>query len=404
MSLYKRNRTWHTDFSVNGQRFRVSLDTTDWREAQAKQKELIAQASGGKLSAKSNQFAKLGFREAAERHLQDRKPGLALKSIETEWERLKPLAAHFQHIVVNRISVDMLRTYITERKKQGAANKTVNLEIGVFRGLMKRAKRWHLFEGEIRPLPVHHQVGRALTDSEKASLQKIAAVNPSWQNARIAMTLALNTTMRSCEIKSLRWRDVDSRERTITIRQSKTDAGRRVIPLNLEAWDAISELYKRANAIGCGDPNYYLFMVCENGDIDPAKPQKSWRTAWRNLTKAIECPACGSVQQPAKTCCKKMCHADIQGVKSATANLRFHDLRHHAITELAESQASDQTIMSIAGHVSREMLDHYSHVRLEAKRRAVEALSQNGRRRDGCVTNHVTERPDTAEILEVSHR
>src|SRR5262249_23005156 len=123
-----------------------------------------------------------------------------------------------------------------------------------------------------------------------------------------------------------------------------------------------------------GDPNHYLFMACENGDLDPKKPQKSWRTAWRNLTRAIECPACGCVQQPAKTCCKKTCHADTQGVRSATANLSIHDLRQHAITELAESQASDQTIMSIAGHVSREMLDHYSHVRLEAKRRAVEAL------------------------------
>jgi len=30
--------------------------------------------------------------------------------------------------------------------------------------------------------------------------------------------------------------------------------------------------------------------------------------------------------------------------------------------------------MSIAGHVSREMLDHYSHIRLEAKRRALKAL------------------------------
>ena len=35
---------------------------------------------------------------------------------------------------------------------------------------------------------------------------------------------------------------------------------------------------------------------------------------------------------------------------------------------------SDQTIMSIAGHVSREMLDHYSHIRLMAKRKALEAL------------------------------
>lgn len=32
------------------------------------------------------------------------------------------------------------------------------------------------------------------------------------------------------------------------------------------------------------------------------------------------------------------------------------------------------TIMGIAGHVSREMLAHYSHLRLQAKRQAVEAL------------------------------
>ncbi len=57
------------------------------------------------------------------------------------------------------------------------------------------------------------------------------------------------------------------------------------------------------------------------------------------------------------------------------SKLRFHDLKHHAITELAESQASDQTIMAIAGHVSPKMLAHYSHVRLEAKRRALDALA-----------------------------
>ena len=55
--------------------------------------------------------------------------------------------------------------------------------------------------------------------------------------------------------------------------------------------------------------------------------------------------------------------------------LRPHDLRHHAITKLAElAEASEQTIMSIAGHVSVEMLRHYSHIRQEAKRKAVAAL------------------------------
>jgi hypothetical protein len=61
---------------------------------------------------------------------------------------------------------------------------------------------------------------------------------------------------------------------------------------------------------------------------------------------------------------------------------RFHDLRHQAITELAESKASDQTIMSIAGHVSKKMLQHYSHVRLEAKRDALDALTM-GRGKQG---------------------
>jgi len=56
---------------------------------------------------------------------------------------------------------------------------------------------------------------------------------------------------------------------------------------------------------------------------------------------------------------------------AAIAALRFHDLRHHAITELAESQASD----AIAGHVSRQMLEHYSHVRLDLKRKALDRLS-----------------------------
>ena len=55
--------------------------------------------------------------------------------------------------------------------------------------------------------------------------------------------------------------------------------------------------------------------------------------------------------------------------------LRFHDLRHHAITELAESGASEQTIMAIAGHVSQRMLEHYSHIRRDAKRRALDGLS-----------------------------
>jgi hypothetical protein len=91
---------------------------------------------------------------------------------------------------------------------------------------------------------------------------------------------------------------------------------------------------------------------------DPTRPMSTWRTAWRNLAKQTGLPG-----------------------------LRFHDLRHHAITESAESSASDQTIMAIAGHVSPTMLAHYSHVRLDAKRHALDALS---RRTERGVTSQTT--------------
>jgi len=45
---------------------------------------------------------------------------------------------------------------------------------------------------------------------------------------------------------------------------------------------------------------------------------------------------------------------------------------------LAESQASDQVIQSIAGHMSRRMLDHYSHIRMDAKRTVVDSLVEEG--------------------------
>jgi hypothetical protein len=40
-----------------------------------------------------------------------------------------------------------------------------------------------------------------------------------------------------------------------------------------------------------------------------------------------------------------------------------------------ESGAGDEVSMSIAGHVSRAMLSRYSHVRMEAKRRALDEIA-----------------------------
>ena len=41
---------------------------------------------------------------------------------------------------------------------------------------------------------------------------------------------------------------------------------------------------------------------------------------------------------------------------------------------MAETGASDATLMAVAGHMSRKMLKHYSHVRMAAKRTALDKL------------------------------
>ena len=365
MALYKRDKTWWADFSVNGQRYRESLDTTDWREAQAKEKELISQASQGKLATGSQQFGRLAFALAADLYLADRLPHLASRSIQTEKERLKPLKSFFASNCLSRITAESVRQYVAERKAGNLSNRTINMEVSCLARILRRAKRWHIIADEIRLLPERRDVGRVLTPEQKIKLLKTALSKPEWQVARLAMTLALNTTMRACEIRALHWQDIDSKERVITVRRSKTEAGQRLIPLNRNAWRAILELGARTMRLeGSLRPSWYVFPHAEgNSRPDPTKPMSSWRTAWRRLTK----------------------EAGLNG-------LRFHDLRHHAITELAESSTSEQTIMSIAGHVSARMLAHYSHVRLNAKRNALEALSE-GPQTDGHVTNHVTNAP-----------
>ena len=69
-----------------------------------------------------------------------------------------------------------------------------------------------------------------------------------------------------------------------------------------------------------------------------------------------------------RRCCAVSLQAGVASAIDFPPNHRFHDLRHHAITELAESQASESTVMAIAGHVSAKLLQHYSRVGLQAKK------------------------------------
>ncbi len=54
------------------------------------------------------------------------------------------------------------------------SNTTVNMEIGILRRILKRAKRWHFVEDEVPRLPERRDIGRALQPEEKLRLLKVA--------------------------------------------------------------------------------------------------------------------------------------------------------------------------------------------------------------------------------------
>lgn len=279
----------------------------------------------------------------------------APKTYTTDRERGKPLAAFFGDTLLNRITAERIRKYQQHRNSAGLSGRTINLEVGLLRRIMKRYRQWARLADLVENLPERSYVGRALEEDERKKLLAVASTNPRWLTAYCAAVLALNTTMRKCELLGLRWQDVDLFKEALTIRRSttKTDAGERVLPLNRDAVWALGELWKRSETYAQVEgstvnevlPVHYVFPACEYGHFDFTQPMKNWRSAWRSLT-----------------------------IKAGLKGLRFHDLRHSSITILAESGLGDQTIMSIAGHVSREMLDHYSHIRMQAKREAVKAL------------------------------
>lgn len=255
---------------------------------------------------------------------------------------LKHLLPMFGPKLLCDITPSDISDYQRIRKQSGAEGRTVNIEIAALRQVLKASDLWLPLAGKVRMLRERRDVAKALTpEQERALLTAAAQTDSACQTATV---LALNTAMRKTEIRQLRWRQVDFERRTLVIERSKTEAGEgRLITLNAPAFDA---LVRWAGRFPSSSSDHYVFPWCEHAEIDPTRPTKGWRTAWRNA------------------------------LRRAGFHCRFHDLRVTCITKLAESQASDQTIMSIAGHVSRKMLEHYSRIRINAKRAALDAIAQ----------------------------
>ncbi|MGH9771043.1 MAG: tyrosine-type recombinase/integrase [Candidatus Acidiferrales bacterium] len=376
--LHKRRGIWYYSLVIDGGRRFFStrskeFDGRKYQEARKVRAEAIKQHIEGKLP---NDMAKWPFDKALPRVCEDRKLHLEEASIRLEQERSKPLLKHFGRRRVAEIDGAAIRVYQTARSKQ-VGNRTINLEAKLLRHVLKAAKRWALIADDYKALKEDRRgPGRALEPEQEKLLFDTARSKPGWDAAFYSALVASNTTMRGCELKKRRLEDVDLVDRQIVIGKSKTDAGARIIPLNDAALWGCAKLIERANALGATEPEHFLFPAFlhkrtksspapRGTGYDPMQHQKTWRTAWRSLVKATAKRTAEGIQD--ETARKK--------AMAPFVGLRFHDLRHSCITRLAETkEASDQTIMDISGHLDRSMLEHYSHIRMAAKRKAVEAI------------------------------
>src|SRR5215467_6552827 len=133
----------------------------------------------------------------------------------------------------------------------------------------------------------------------------------------------------------------------------------REIELNPLAVWAIQRLHSRAAALGCAEPEHYLFpadLSRHTKDCDPLKGsrgfaptlhQQSWRTAWRNMTRTAGLPW-----------------------------VRFHDLRHTAITKAREQGVDIAIVKSLAGHMNARMTEYYTHIGTDVRRDAVNLIAE----------------------------
>jgi len=276
------------------------------------------------------------------------------KSVIFTKQRLAHVKRLIGTVLLPDLTEDRIREYIQTRLNEDAGGRTINMELGELSRAL--GQKWSALWPKVRKLEEGHDVGRALSREEEARLLAAAAGDES-PNRNPALypflCVALATGMRSGEVATLKWGNVDLDSSLLTVGRAKTRAGTgRQIPINGDLRAVLEEhavwYRKKLRHI---EPEYYVFPgrsgrpeAGGKRPLDPNKPVGDITTAWDALREktGIQC--------------------------------RLHDLRHTTATKMAEEGVPESTMLALMGHMSRAMLERYSHIRLAAKRDAVKAL------------------------------
>jgi integrase len=313
----------------------------------------------------NSHFASLKFKVAAEIWYEDQKPYWRKSTADSYEKYIRRASTYFSDFKLDEIRIEHLREYqkinsaLAEDGMPRLVASSVNHDLNTLAQVLAQAGLWEAIGPLYKPLPLPRWTPpRVLTEAEEDRFFEIAANDPALSVAYWISSLTNNTSASGSELRNLQLRHVvlDSDPPVLYVPSEtvKNEYRARVIPLNERGVIQVKRILRRAYSLGCTESDHYLFPFrVSYGNYDPTRPASPW-FIYRQWNKLVD----SAIEQGA-----------------INFRIRPHDLRHQIVTKLLEAGAPEQTVMSIAGHVSRQMLEHYSHQRIDAKAKALNMIN-----------------------------
>jgi integrase len=363
MSLYKRGGVWWYRFKFCGQTIRESTKSANKnvaRDAERARRHELEQGYNG-IQKREGPIL---FSVAAQNWKETKSPQWRERTIELQDLALKHLNPIFGKKLITDISADDIARYQLARRRQKASPRTVNIEVTALRSVLIKYRVWGKIGPDVKMLKEPESVGRALSPQEQDNL--LSQCRASHNRALYPIVeIALNTGLRSDEIRHLRWTDIEFEKQTLRVSRSKTAHGEnRVVPINqrllhvLQLW---AERFPKRNPQhfvfpfgmcgAYGKKDVFGFVAGCAYKTDPTQSIGSWKKSW------------------------------IAACKRAGIKLRFHDTRHSAVTRMLEAGIDLERIARILGwspSTTTEMVRRYGHLSQNSLRSAVDKLGEVG--------------------------
>lgn len=328
-----RKRGWPTVIKT----FRTKRDAEDW--ARRTEDEMVRGVYIDRAASERTLLKKALERYEAE-VCPTKRPSTA--------RREKPASANLKAVLgdysLAAITPDLVAGYRDQRLEEGLSASTVRLELALLSHLYTVAiKEWRIGlvynpVASIRKPPPHRGRDRRLTLEEEQKLLRACDKHSNPMLGQI-VRLALHTGMRAGEIRTLRRGQVNLEKRVVTLTETKNGSAR-TVPLSNAAVAVLRTAL--ANPVRPIDTDLVFFG--EPGRDKVRRPYE-FRPQWHRTLAAL-------------------------GIKG----LRFHDLRHEAVSRLVEAGLGDQEVAAISGHKSMQMLRRYTHLRAEDLVRRLDQL------------------------------